>query len=96
MATRFLTIIFLVLISYSLVNSQDFPECFDELDCEEGYCCISDIVGVEGRCYPCNWTVKSTQVQDELAECHPTMNPCEVLESIIKILNGFQGFNLYF
>merc|ERR1711971_1158146 len=41
-----------------------FEECFDELDCKDGYCCFQDIVGLEGHCYPCDWTVKTPIISE--------------------------------
>ena len=37
----------------------DFPTCFDDLDCEEGDCCFSDVAGVEGFCFLCSFTLRS-------------------------------------
>ncbi len=58
-------------------ESKDFPLCFDELDCEEGYCCISDISGAEGRCLPCDWNITMSNWDEPSNPSKPASLECK-------------------
>lgn len=59
-----------LILHHQTLAAEDFEHCIDDLDCDEGACCIAEVVGVVGLCLPCPWTIKSQE------ECHVTMNPC--------------------
>jgi hypothetical protein len=66
-----LAFIFLTTANGTSNDDDDFPKCFDELDCIEGQCCISDIPGVEGFCLDCSITLAI-----HTGLCDVSTNPC--------------------
>ena len=53
---HFILLIFLP--SAKSVDYLDYTDCFEDWDCEDGYCCYGDIQDYPGLCFPCGITLK--------------------------------------